>query len=213
MQTTDSAQGIFISFEGGDSVGKTTHIRQLADWLRKNSSYEVVVTREPGGTVLGAQLREILLHGQEMTAKAEALIYAADRAQHVAEVIRPALERGAIVITDRYLDSSVAYQGGGRVLGPDEVEQLSLWATDQLLPTRTFLLDLDPQIGAARRRGTHDRLESAGDEFHHRTRDFFLQRATNDPNRWVVIDADQPIDVISEIVVEHVTELLAGVER
>ncbi|MEL7977201.1 dTMP kinase [Isoptericola sp. F-RaC21] len=189
-----SAPGYFVSFEGGDGVGKTTHVRLLGDWLHEVTGREVVVTREPGGTPLGLELRRLVMHGDDMDARSEALLYAADRAHHVATVVRPAIERGAVVLTDRYLDSSVAYQAGGRELSEEEVEALSLWATRDLLPDVTVLLDLDPVVGAARLSGEPDRLERAGDEFHRRTRETFLRRAAADPERWVVVDASAPLD-------------------
>lgn len=189
-----SAPGYFVSFEGGDGVGKSTHVRLLGEWLREVTGREVVVTREPGGTDLGATLRREVLHGGDMDPRTEALLYAADRAHHVATVVRPALERGAVVITDRYLDSSVAYQAGGRALSEDEVEGLSRWATGDLMPHVTVLLDLDPVVGAARLSGEPDRLERAGDEFHRRTRETFLRRAAADPVRWMVVDASAPLD-------------------
>ncbi|MCK9792916.1 dTMP kinase [Isoptericola sp. 4D.3] len=189
-----SAPGYFVSFEGGDGVGKTTHVRLLGEFLHEATGREVVVTREPGGTGLGTELRRLVMHGDDMDPRTEALLYAADRAHHVATVVRPALERGAVVVTDRYLDSSVAYQAGGRELSEEEVEALSLWATDDLLPDVTVLLDLDPQVGAARLSGEPDRLERAGDEFHRRTRETFLRRAAADPRRWVVVDASAGLD-------------------
>ena len=152
-----SSPGTFISFEGGDGVGKSTQLRLLALWLA-DGGHEVVATREPGGTPLGVALREAVMHGDHVAPRAEALIYAADRAHHVATVVRPALERGAVVLTDRYLDSSVAYQGTGRDLGADEVERLSLWAVEGLLPDLTVLLDLDPAVGMSRLTGDPDRL-------------------------------------------------------
>jgi len=189
-----SAPGYFVSFEGGDGVGKSTHVLLLGDWLHEVTGREVVVTREPGGTELGLELRRHVLHGGDMDPRSEALLYAADRAHHVATVVRPALERGAVVVTDRYLDSSVAYQAGGRELSEEEIEALSLWATRDLLPDVTVLLDLDPVVGAARLSGEPDRLERAGDEFHRRTRETFLRRAAADPGRWVVVDASAPLD-------------------
>jgi dTMP kinase len=188
--------GFFISFEGGDGAGKTTHVRLLGGWLAEVTGREVVTTREPGGTVLGAELRRLVQHGEDMDARTEALLYAADRAHHVASLVRPALERGAVVVTDRYLDSSVAYQAGGRELSEAEIEGMSLWATGGLLPVVTVLLDLDPAVAARRRSGDPDRLERAGDEFHRRTRDTFLRRASAEPGRWLVVDASASIDDI-----------------
>lgn len=190
--------GLFISFEGGDAVGKTTQIDRLAQWLHETAGLEVVTTREPGGTSLGRQLRELVLHGEDMEPRAEALLYAADRAHHVASLVRPALERGAAVITDRYLDSSVAYQGEGRGLTSDAVEKLNLWATGDLLPHVTYLLDLDPAIAQRRLGRDLDRLERAGLDFHQRTRTAYLERAAADPGRIVVLDASESIDAIAD---------------
>ncbi|MCL1871405.1 MAG: dTMP kinase [Promicromonosporaceae bacterium] len=191
-----STPGYFVSFEGGDGGGKTTQARLLGEWLGAALGREVVLTREPGGTELGAELRRAVLHGQDMGPRAEALLYAADRAHHVASLVRPALERGAVVITDRYLDSSVAYQAGGRQLSEDEVERLSLWAVEGLLPDVTILLDVDPATSAARMTGDPDRLERAGDAFHRRTREAYLRRAEADPGRWVVVDAVGTVDEV-----------------
>lgn len=193
--------GYFISFEGGEGVGKSTQSRLLGDWLADLTGREVVLTFEPGGTALGKELRAAVMHGQDMGPRAEALIYAADRAHHVETVVRPALDRGAVVITDRYLDSSIAYQSGGRDLPGHEVEHLSLWAAKGLRPDITILLDLEPAAAAARRagadgKGALDRLERAGLEFHTRVRDTFLQRAAADPERWVILDAALPVDDI-----------------
>lgn len=199
--------GLFVSFEGGDGAGKSTQARLLGEWLT-GLGREVVLTREPGGTELGHLLRDAVLHGDHVDARTEALLYATDRAHHVASLVRPALERGAVVVTDRYLDSSVAYQGSGRDLGADEVERLSLWATDGLLPALTVLLDLDPVTGKARLTGDPDRLERAGDEFHQRTRQAFLDRAAADPGRWLVLDATLPLDELAARVRARVAELL-----
>ena len=193
--------GFFISFEGGEGVGKSTQSRLLGDWLADLTGREIVLTFEPGATALGKELRAAVMHGQDMGPRAEALIYAADRAHHVETVVRPALERGAVVITDRYIDSSIAYQSGGRDLPGHEVEHLSLWAAKGLRPDVTVLLDLETGASAARRAAAHgkgdlDRLERAGIEFHTRVRDMFLQRAAADPERWVVIDAIAPVDDI-----------------
>lgn len=197
-----------MSFEGGDGVGKSTQSLLLGEWLGELTGREVVRTFEPGDTELGAELRRLVLHGSDMDARTEALIYAADRAHHVATVVRPALERGAVVITDRYIDSSVAYQAGGRALGEQEVERLSLWATEGLLPDVTILLDLDPDVAAARRPHEPDRLERAGSDFHRRTQEAFLRRAAADPARFVVIDAAGPVeDVQAQIRVDLAARL------
>lgn len=174
--TTQTTRGLFISFEGVDGAGKTTQVERLAEFWRARGR-EVVVTREPGGTELGTRIRQLLLHGAEPIApRTEALLFAADRAQHVAQVVRPALDRGAIVITDRYLDSSLAYQSGGRELTSDDVRALSLWATGGLLPARTYLLDIDPAVSLGRLEHEQDRMESAGATFARRTRAAFLTR-------------------------------------
>lgn len=193
------ARGVFVSFEGGDGAGKSTQARLLADWVR-GLGREVVLTREPGGTELGRTLRDAVLHGDHVDARTEALLYATDRAHHVASLVRPALARGALVVTDRYLDSSVAYQGSGRDLGADEVERLNLWATGGLLPHATILLDVDPDVGRTRLTGQPDRLERAGDDFHRRTRAAFLARAAADPARWLVLDGTASPDELARAV-------------
>ncbi|MGQ0847368.1 MAG: dTMP kinase [Sporichthyaceae bacterium] len=185
--------GYFLAFEGGDGAGKSTQVERLAQWLRENG-HEVVVTREPGATDLGKRLRAALLDvgDQAPSPRAEALMFAADRADHVERVIRPALHRGAVVVTDRYVDSSIAYQGAGRDLAPAEVERLSRWATQGLQPHLTVLLDVDPQVASARRAGPQDRMESESVEFHRRVRQGFLDLAGRDPKRYLVLDADLP---------------------
>lgn len=209
MTETPAPPGVFISFEGGDGAGKSTQVRLLAQWFAERGR-EVVVTFEPGDTALGAQLRQLVQHGEDLDPRTEALLYAADRAHHVTTVVRPALERGAVVITDRYLDSSVAYQGSGRALGAEEVERLSLWATEGLLPGLTVLLDLDPVVGAARITRSLDRIESAGDEFHLAVREAFRSRAAADPSgRFLVLDAtSSPEELHTEIIVR--AEALSG---
>lgn len=195
------SDGVFISFEGVDGAGKTTQVERLAQFWQERGR-EVVVTREPGGTSLGKRIRELLLAdpNETITPRAEALLFAADRAQHVEQIIRPALERGAIVITDRYLDSSLAYQSGGRELTADDVKHLSMWATNSLLPRRTYLLDIDPHVSHARLTHEEDRMESAGENFQQRTRRAFLQLAEADPERFLVIDATQTADAIGELI-------------
>src|SRR5450756_383568 len=160
-----SSREVFIALEGGDGAGKSTQGRLLCAWLQE-LGHTVVVTREPGGTASGRTLRELVLHGDHVAPRAEALLFAADRAHHVETLIRPALGRGEVVITDRYMDSSIAYQGAGRDLGVDEVRGLNVWATGGLLPTLTVLIDLPAEVGRTRRRGVHDRLESEADQFH-----------------------------------------------
>ncbi|MDH2443200.1 dTMP kinase [Amnibacterium sp. CER49] len=192
--------GLFVTLEGGDAVGKTTQAEALEAWLTALGR-RVVRTREPGGTGLGGGIRDLVLHRPEaITPRAEALLYAADRAEHIATVVRPALARGDVVLQDRYLDSSVAYQGAGRVLDADEVRRLSLWAADGLLPDVTVLLDLDPAVGRARRadRERFDRLEAEHDDFHARVRDAYLALADAEPHRIVVVDAALPPDEVQQ---------------
>jgi dTMP kinase len=188
---------VFVTFEGLDGSGKTTQ----ADLLRRRleaDGLEVVVTREPGGTELGEQIRDLLLHGGHVTPWAEAMLYAASRAQHVDEVIRPALERGAAVVCDRYVDSSVAYQGAGRGLGIDRVLDLNLAAVDGLLPVRTFLLLLDPEDVPARIARDHDRLEREGDDFRRRVDAGYRELAARFPERIAVLDATRPAEELAE---------------
>lgn len=182
-------RGLFIVLEGGDGVGKTTQGRLLAEHLR-GRGHEVVVTHEPGDTRAGAVIRRLLLDPAtgDLDPRAEALLYAADKAQHLAEVVRPALQRGAMVVCDRYVDSMLAYQGAGRVLDVDEVAGIARWATGGLDPDLTVLLDLDP-ARAVGRMTDPDRLEAAGDGFHRRVRDGFLGLAAAHPERYLVLPA------------------------
>jgi dTMP kinase len=199
-------QGIFIAFEGGEGTGKSTQSKLLAQWLEKEGE-SVVLTREPGGTDLGKDLRKILL-GHETGAispRAEALLYAADRAHHVYSVIRPALERGDVVITDRYFDSSAAYQGAGRILNPAEVARISRWATESLYPTLTILIDVPAEIGLGRLQ-SRDRLEAESNDFHERVRQEYLQIAMMDPERYFVVDGTQPVNEIHRQITERVSE-------
>ncbi|MBN9153270.1 MAG: dTMP kinase [Microbacterium sp.] len=207
--------GLFVTFEGGDGVGKTTQATALEEWLQATGR-SVVRTREPGGTEVGVLLRDIVLHHRgEVAPRAEALLYAADRAQHIATVVRPALARGDVVIQDRYLDSSVAYQGAGREIDPGQIRDLSLWAADGLLPDVTVLLDLDH--AAARRRldaddKPFDRLESERSDFHDRVRQAFLDLAAAEPERFLVVDASLPAEEIAQTIRSRVaTALAAGV--
>lgn len=205
--------GLFVAFEGGDGAGKSTQSGLLAAWLREQG-VEVVQTREPGGTELGRALRELVLHGPDgsVSPRAEALIFAADRAHHVATVVRPALERGAVVLSDRYLDSSVAYQGAARQLGHDEVRALSLWAVMGLLPDLTVLLDVPAAEGRVRRGDVHDRLEREADTFHDRVRQGFLDLAQAEPDRYLVLDGTLPPAELATAVRERVATRL-GVAR
>lgn len=197
-----------MALEGGDGGGKSTQAELLREWLG-SLGRTVVLTREPGGSPLGAQVRELLLHGDHVAPRAEALLYAADRAHHVATVIRPALERGDVVVTDRYLDSSVAYQGAGRALVGEEVRDLSLWAVEGLLPDLTVLLDVSAATGRQRRGQVHDRLESEPDEFHERVRAGFLALAAAEPQRYLVVDASLPSEQVHAAVRERLAELLS----
>ena len=200
--------GLFITLEGGDGSGKSTQSELLVQWLQ-GQGRTVVVSREPGGTELGQELRDIVLHRRgEIAPRAEALIYAADRAHNIATKVRPALERGEVVVQDRYLDSSVAYQGAGRVLGAAEVRDVSLWATESLLPDFTILLDLHEGQDRLADRTTYDRLEAAGEEFHARVREAYLELAAAEPQRFLVLDARDSVDAIAEAIRARVSSLI-----
>jgi len=204
--------GLFITFEGGDGSGKSTQSALLTEWLTAQGK-AVVHSREPGGTDLGVELREIILHRRGYIApRAEALLYAADRAHNIATKVRPAIERGEIVIQDRYLDSSVAYQGAGRVLDGTEVRDISLWAAEGLLPDLTVLLDLSAENGRERiasTRDVYDRLEAEKSDFHERVRTSFLALAAAEPGRFLVLDATDPIETIAGAIQARVVALLA----
>jgi len=204
--------GLFITFEGGDGSGKSTQAGLLAQWLT-DAGRTVVRTREPGGTEVGVQIRELVLHHRgHIEPRAEALLYAADRAQHVATLVRPAIERGEVVIQDRYFDSSIAYQGAGRVLDAGEIRGLSLWATDDLIPDITILLDLDETAARARLDAADkvfDRLENEKAEFHARVRQGFLALAEAEPQRFLVLDAARPIDELAAAIRTRVEAELA----
>ena len=187
---------MFISFEGLDGWGKTTQAERLAETLGARG-VEVVSTREPGGTPLGDEIRQLVLHGDHVAPWAEAALYAAARAQHVEQVIRPALERAAVVVCDRYVDSSVAYQGGGRGLGLDTVLELTLLAVGGLLPDRTFLVEVDIETALARVGDKGDRIERAGAEFWPRVVEAYRALAERFPQRYVVVDGQRPVDVIA----------------
>lgn len=220
--------GLFISFEGVDGSGKTTQIQRLNAYVMAQGR-NALVTREPGGTSAGLVIRELLLHGiasfpslavlgasdvvehgSDLNDKAEALLYAADRAQHVDEVIRPALERGDVVLCDRYVDSSLAYQSGGRELRNSKILDISTWATDGLMPRRTYLLDMDPAVSHKRLEHQLDRIEVEGAGFQNRTRERFLELAQNDPERYLVIDANQSVEDIWQIIQTDYDALVAG---
>lgn len=196
-----SARGLFVAFEGGDGAGKSTQVEQLAQRLRA-AGHEVVVTREPGDSRIGPQIRSIVLDGGDLDLRAEALLFAADRADHVASVIRPALDRGAVVLVDRYVDSSIAYQGVGRGLGAEPVAALSAFATDGLTPHLTVVLDVAAETGRARvrRGGPADRIEREPDQLHQTVRQAFLDLAADAPERYLVLDAARPVpDLAAEI--------------
>ena len=205
------SEGLFITLEGGDGSGKSTQTALLERWLT-DAGRTVLRTREPGGTDVGHELREIVLHHPgEIAPRTEALLYAADRAQHIATRVRPALARGEVVVQDRYLDSSIAYQGAGRVLGAGEVRELSLWAADGLLPDVTVLLDLDEGVARGRldaARTRYDRLEAEKAEFHARVRAAYLELATAEPERFIVIDAALGVDDIAERIRARVEPLI-----
>jgi dTMP kinase len=200
-------KGVFIAFEGGEGTGKSTQSKLLATWLEEEGEH-VLLTREPGGTSLGKDLRKILLAKKtgDISPRAEALLYAADRAHHVHSVIRPALAKGEVVITDRYFDSSIAYQGAGRVLSPGEVARISRWATESLFPTLTIVIDLPVETSLARLK-SRDRLESEANDFHERVRQEFLQIARLDPERYYIVDGKQSIEKIHKAVVSRVGEI------
>jgi dTMP kinase len=197
-------RGRFIALEGGEATGKSTQ----AVWLA--TALDAVATREPGGTRIGALVRGILLDpaNEELTDRAEALLYAADRAQHSAEIVRPALESGRHVVTDRSAYTSVVYQGHGRGIAPDEIRRLSGWAVEGCWPELVLLLDLDPAVALSRRNRSLDRLETAGEAFHERVRAGYLDMARRDPERWVVVDAGQPAEKVADAVRRAVADRL-----
>jgi dTMP kinase len=200
-------QGVFIVFEGGEGIGKTTQAKLLKAWLEQEGE-SVVLSREPGGSDLGIEVRKILLSHStgEISPRAEALLYAADRAHHVFSVIRPALAAGEVVISDRYFDSSIAYQGAGRVLEPGEVARISRWATESLFPTLTIIIDLPAEIGLGRLK-SKDRLESQPLAFHERVRQEFLQLSLLDPERYFIVDGNKSIEDIHSAIITRVSEI------
>ncbi|MET3206192.1 MULTISPECIES: dTMP kinase [unclassified Arthrobacter] len=214
---TTNSPGFFIAFEGGDGAGKSTQAGRLAETL-ETRGLTVLRTREPGGTPIGEKLRALVLdHGHgHIDAHTEALIFAASRAAHASQVIRPALARGEVVLTDRYIDSSVAYQGAGRDLGADAVRTLNEWATTGLQPDLTVLLDVDPADGRRRRTAgdaAEDRLESEADEFHSTIRGAFLALAAGRPAAYLVLPADLPVAELSARILARVDTLLASAGR
>jgi dTMP kinase len=205
----NSSAGVLIAFEGGDGAGKSTQAARLVTWLSERGS-DVLATRQPGGTPVGAAVRSILLEPAtgELSARTEALLYAADKAEHVDRVILPALERGAVVVTDRYVDSTLAYQGAGRALTSEDLQWLVDWATCGLRPSLTVLLDVDSETGSARLTG-RDRLEAEPADFHRRIRQRFRALAEADPQRYLVLDAHGDVEGIAAAVRERVEALLA----
>jgi dTMP kinase len=204
----DGVSGTFIAFEGGEGAGKSTRALALGNRLR-TAGHEVVLTREPGDSTIGPQVRAILLDvaNTGLDPRAEALLYAADRAEHVASVVRPALDSGAVVITDRYVDSSIAYQGIARGLGAKTIAELSWFATEGLLPDLTVVLDVPPDIGRSRLHGTADRLESEADDFHATVRSAYLQLAATAPARYLVVDGSLPAEHVDAAVLDGVKKL------
>jgi dTMP kinase len=205
--TGAQTKGIFIAFEGGEGSGKSTQSKLLKEWLEEEGE-EVLLSREPGGTEMGKDLRRILLDHStgDISPRAEALLYAADRAHHVFSKIRPALDRGEVVITDRYFDSSIAYQGAGRVLVSGEVARISRWATESLFPTLTILIDQPAEIGLSRLK-SKDRLEIEPIDFHERIRQEYLQLTLLDPERYLVVDGRQTIEEIHQEIITRVGEI------
>lgn len=205
--------GVFVCFEGGEGSGKSTQSRRLADWLGQEG-YVAVLTFEPGDTAVGQKLREIVLSPStgELSHRTEALLYAADKSEHVDTVVQPALERGEVVITDRYVDSMLAYQGAGRDLDVAEVEEVARWATHDLRPHLTVVLDLEPEQGLGRFE-ERDRIEGESLEFHQRVREGFLRMAAADPDHYLVLDARADADEIAARVRAAVAPLLAQAVR
>ena len=200
--------GLFVVFEGGDGAGKSTQVNLLARFLA-DSGVDHILTRQPGGTPLGAKLRALILeHGHgDVAPRAEALMYAADKAQHMFEVVGPALTRGAVVVSDRYVDSMIAYQGAGRSLALHEVALVAGWATEDLRPDLTVLLDADP-ADAVEQISVKDRLESAGLEFHTRVRAHLLHLAEQDAARYLVLDARRPREDLAGVIADRVMSLV-----
>lgn len=208
-----STTGVFVCLEGGEGAGKSTQAEALRDWLL-GQGYPVLLTFEPGDTPVGARLRDIVLDPATGTLsdRTEALLYAADKAEHVDTVVLPALARGEVVITDRYVDSTLAYQGAGRTLDVAEVEQVARWATHDLRPHLTVVLDLAPEHGLGRF-AERDRIEGESEEFHARVREAFVQLAATDPDHYLVLDARAPREEIAAAVRAAVVPLLAQAVR
>lgn len=199
--------GLFIAVEGGDGAGKSTQVKLLAERLQ-TLGHEVVITREPGGSPIAEKIRHVVLDVANLglNERAEALLFAASRAEHVASTIQPALDEGKTVITDRYMDSSIAYQGIARGLGLEHIRNLNLWATNSLVPDLTIILDVDTEHGL-NRVADPNRLEEESTEFHAVVRDAFLQLATLSPERYLVVSANKPADEIADVIFERVLSL------
>jgi dTMP kinase len=203
-----SAAGLFLCFEGGEGAGKSTQAGLLSDWLVARG-HDVLLTFEPGDTHVGRDIRRILLDPAtgHLADRTEALLYAADKAEHVEKVVRPALERGSVVITDRYVDSSLAYQGAGRTIDTAQLEGVLRWATGDLRPHLTVLLDVEPSAGLARFE-ERDRIEAESVEFHERARAGFLALAEADPDHYLVVDGRRDRDDIAALIRDRVEGLL-----
>ena len=206
-------RGTFVCFEGGEGSGKSTQARLLSERLA-GEGYVPLLTFEPGDTPVGKELRRIVLSPEtgELSHRTEALLYSADKAEHVDTVVQPALDRGEVVITDRYVDTLLAYQGSGRELRIEEVEEVARWATHGLRPHLTVVLDVDPREGLGRFEG-RDRIEAEGLEFHDRARSCFLELATADPDHYLVLDARHPVDEIAAAIAERLEPLLTQASR
>lgn len=200
--------GLFIAFEGGDGAGKSTQVALLREAL-ETAGRTVTVTRQPGGTDLGREIRDLVLHGAHVAPRAEALLFAADKAHHVDQLIKPALDRGEVVLTDRYTDSSVAYQGAGRDLGAQEIHDLNMWAVDDLVPDLTVVVDVSAEEGRRRRGDVHDRLEAEEDAFHRAIRAHYLAMAQGNPQRYLVVDGTHSPEAIHARVVERLRSMEA----
>jgi dTMP kinase len=208
LPATYAPKGVFVCFEGGEGSGKSTQAQLLNDRLR-TAGFAVLLTFEPGDTPVGQELRRIVLSPEtgELSHRTEALLYAADKAEHVDTVVQPALDRGEVVITDRYVDTLLAYQGSGRELRMAEVEEVARWATHGLRPHLTVVLDVDPREGLGRFEG-RDRIEAEGLEFHDRARQSFLDLAAADPEHYLVLDAGLPVDEIATAIDDRLAPLM-----
>jgi dTMP kinase len=205
--------GVFVCFEGGEGAGKSTQSRALVASLEERG-FRTLLTFEPGDTPVGKEVRRIVLDPAtgELSERTEMLLYAADKAEHVDTVVLPALARGEVVITDRYVDSTLAYQGAGRSIATDEVERVARWATRDLRPHLTVVLDVDPERGFARF-AARDRIEGESPEFHQRVRAAFVAMAAVDPEHYLVVDAGRPAAEIAEEVLARVEPLLGQARR